>query len=391
MVRVTDRLRGWVRLFWTPRGWGLARFRIGDRAALTMTLTVLALESWAYASTDPDYYLPDPFRPTVIALLVIMLLTSLLARRPRRVIRQGLFVVAGAALILEAHTRFREAGANRIVFTDDVLLRYHYRPGAVVRVGPNRDEKLTVNSLGLLDEERPIPKPQGVYRVVLLTGSIANDGAIPFEDRFFRRLQAELAGALPDGRKVEVINASCEGYNTVQEVRFLEKVGLRYQPDLVVLGYMLTSAGIQNGGYRRLGNSFFLFRFLPALSLLRTGSRCALFAPFHDGYSFDLIVRSSLERLSLLSRIHGFRTLVGVLPIVEEPDDPVCRRIYDKVERTSREVGLPTARVADAFAGEPAARFSKPGERGDVAHPNVEGHRRIGENLARAVRRLLSE
>ena len=62
----------------------------------------------------------------------------------------------------------------------------------------------------------------------MLTGSIANDGSIPFEDRFFRRLETQLADAVPDGRKVEVINVSCEGYNTAQQVRLLEKVGLRY-------------------------------------------------------------------------------------------------------------------------------------------------------------------
>lgn len=376
-----------------PRFAWLTRWKLGNRAAITLLLALLGLEAWAHASTDPDFYLPDPFRVAVIFVLAVSLLCGFIPwRRTRRAIRIFVLVTTGAVLILEARARFREAGAgaSRIVQSDDVLLRYHYRPGVEVRIGPKRDTSIRVNHLGLMDREHEIPKPKDVFRIVVLTGSIANDGVIPFEDRFFRRLEHQLAGAVPDGRKVEVVNVSCEGYNTVQQIRLLEKVGLRYEPDLVIVAYMLTSASIQNGGYRRIGNSFFLFRFLPAIAIARTGSYCAMHAPFHDSYTFDLIVRNSFERLDLLRRLHRFQAMIAVLPVVEEFDDPVCSRIYDKVVGVAREVGLPTVRVPDAFKGEPAIRFAKPGERGDVAHPNVEGHHRIGDTIAASVRRLLA-
>lgn len=365
------------------------RWKLGERTAVTLLLTVLVVEAWAMSCTDPDFYLPDPFRVVVLAVIAVVGGSGWIAWKGlRRAIRVFAFVTVAAALLSEARTRFREAGAGagRIEITDDVLLRYRYRPGASVRVGPHRDVPLRVNSLGLMDTEHVIPKPKDVFRIVILTGSIANDGAIPFDDRFFRRVEEQLAGAVPDGRRVETVNVSCEGYSTVQQVRLLEKVGLRYEPDLVIVAYMLTSASLQNGAYRRIGDSFFLFRFLPMVAVARTGSICGMFAPYHDSYTFDLIVRSSLERLDLLRRLHGFRVLVAVLPVVAEPGDPVCGRLYDKVVGVAREVGFETVRVADAFAGEPAARFAKPGERGDVAHPNSEGHRRIGDAIAAAVR-----
>jgi hypothetical protein len=56
----------------------------------------------------------------------------------------------------------------------------------------------------------------------------------------------------------------------------------------------------------------------------------------------------------------------------------------------ARDIGFETVRVAEAFKGEPAAFFAKPGERGDVCHPNSEGHRRIGDSLATAVRGMLA-
>ena len=360
---------------------------------MTLLVLVFGLEAWASWCTDPDFYLPDPFRLVVLVTIAIVALSGWIRWNGlRKGIRLFAFVTVGAMLVSEARVRFREAGsgADRIERTDDVVLRYHYRPGATVRVGPHHDTPLVVNSLGLLDTEHAIPKPKDVFRIVVLTGSIANDGSIAFEDRFFRRLETQLAGAVPDGRKVETINVSCEGYNTAQEVRLLEKVGLRYEPDLVIVAYMLTSAAIQNGAYRRIGNSFFLFRFLPLVAMAKTGSICSMFAPFHDTYTFDLIVRNSLERLELLRQIHGFRVLVAVLPVVEEYADPVCSRLYDKVVGVARDVGFETVRVAEAFKGEPAAYFAKPGERGDVCHPNSEGHRRIGDSLATAVRGMLA-
>ncbi|MFS8070072.1 MAG: hypothetical protein ACMG6S_27220 [Byssovorax sp.] len=371
----------------------LSRWKLGERTAVTLLATLFGVEAWARWCTDPDFYLPDPFRVVVLGLIAIVALSGWIAWRGlRRGIRVLAFVTVAAMLVSEARVRFREAGsgADRIEITDDVLLRYRYRPGATVRVGPKRDVLMRVNDLGLLDQEHVIPKPRDVFRIVVLTGSIANDGAIPFEDRFFRRLEEQLAGAVPDGRKVETINVSCEGYNTAQEVRLLEKVGLRYEPDLVIVAYMLTSAAIQNGAYRRIGNSFFLFRFLPMIAVARTGSICSMFAPFHDSYTFDLIVRSSLERLDLLRRLHGFRVLVAVLPVVEEYGDPVCSRLYDKVVGVAHDVGFETVRVAEAFKGEPASNFAKPGERGDVCHPNSEGHRRIGDSIAQAVRKMLA-
>ena len=116
-----------------------------------------------------------------------------------------------------------------------------------------------------------------------------------------------------------------------------------------------------------------------------------MFAPYHERYTFDLVVRNSFERLDLLGRLHGFRVLVAVLPVVEEFDDPVCNRIYDQVVGVAHDVGFASVRVADAFKGEPAARFAKPDERRDVCHPNVEGHHRIGDAIAEATRRLLVE
>ena len=368
---------------------GFSRWKLGQRATVLLLVSVLALESWALSSTDRDFFLPDVFRPLIIGLLALFALTGWITWRwPRRAIRTLALAIVFAVIVLEVRVRLADSGTERVERSNDVLLRYRYRPGYVQR---HRDNSaVTVNHLGLMDVEHAIPKPRDVFRIVVLTGSIANDGAIPFQGRFFRRLEQQLAGAVPDGRRVETINVSCEGYNTVQQVRLLERVGLQYEPDLVVVAYMLSAASLQNGGYRRFGNSFFLFRFLPALERAATGSQCAIFAPFHERYSFDLIVRNSFERLAMLAREHRFRTLIAVLPVVERFDDPLCASIYDQVVAVARQSGLPAVRVADSFLGEPASRFAKQGEQDDICHPNATGHERIATSIAAALRPMLA-
>lgn len=369
-----------------PRSWSF-----GPRTAALLLALLLAVDAWALSATDPDFYLPDAFRPLAVALTVLFVASGFIRwarlRAGLRVLSSGVIV---ALLLLEAHARYSAVDdAPRIMATPDVLLRYQYRPGARVMADLATHRMMSINQLGLWDREYAIPKPADVYRVVVLTGSIANDGAVPFEQRFHEVLERALQGAA-GGRRVEVINVSCEGYNTVQQVRLLEQVGLRYQPDFVVLAYMLTSATLQNGAYRRIGNSFFAFRFLPLIQSAATGSSCALFEPFHTGYSFELIVRSSFERLALLRRQHSFRTLVAVLPVLEDFADPRCQRIYDRVARAARESGHETVRVVDAFRGEPFTRYTKPGQRMDLCHPNPAGHQRIADALNASVRRAIA-
>jgi len=348
---------------------------------LLIVLGVNCALAWAFA--DPDFYLPDPFRVSSLALIVIFVVAGFV---PLRILREPVRVLAIltvlAVAVLELTNFSRDYADPRIVQSEDRLVRYTYSPG--VSPGPGLP---TITGDGLLDVEHAVPKPPDVYRVVVITGSIANDGTIPFEDRFFRRLGPLLEAALP-GKRVDVVNVSCDGYNTLQQVRSLERVGLRYEPDLVVVGFMLTSAVLQNGGHRRIGNSYFGFRFLPLVALAREGTMCAMFAPFFERYSFDLIVRNSFERLRLLSELHDFRAVVAVLPIVERFDDPICQDIYTLVARTAEESGLPVIKVFDAFVGHEVTEFRKPDGRFDVAHPNTAGHALIATATAEGVRRL---
>ena len=83
-------------------------------------------------------------------------------------------------------------------------------------------------SLGTARFHYAIPKPRGIYRVVVLGGSTVYGRGVRSPQQ---SLPAHLARRLPG---VEVINAGVMGYASGQELLYLASELLDYQPDLVI-------------------------------------------------------------------------------------------------------------------------------------------------------------
>ncbi|MGH7893188.1 MAG: SGNH/GDSL hydrolase family protein [Candidatus Binatia bacterium] len=114
------------------------------------------------------------------------------------------------------------------------------------RLNPAGDE---INELSIRHAEITMPKPAGVFRVVVLGDSI------PWDRGGF---VSSLAGQLAARGSVEVVNAAVPGYTSYQEVRFFGRYLLRTEPDLVVWTYCLND------------NHRFLHRFDAAAQMLFT-------------------------------------------------------------------------------------------------------------------------
>jgi lysophospholipase L1-like esterase/energy-converting hydrogenase Eha subunit F len=362
----------------------------GPRIVAALLAVIVLVQVWAEHAADPDILLPDPFRWIVVIAVALFGAASLL-RHPAT--RRTLFTLSLAIPLLivafEVGSAIRPVQYERIAPSSDPLLRYTYRPGAWAYDRDPGAPRMQITPDGLWDEPHPVPRPAGMRRVVVLGDSVPNDGSIPFAKRFPRRLQELLSAAAPPGGSCDVVNVSCEGYSTLQEVRLYEQSGRRYQPDLIVVAYVLNDPFLQNGGQRRVGNSFFAFRFAPLLELLTGGSTCSLFQELNAGYAFELVVRSSLERLRMIAERDGTRVLVAPLPLVAPFDDPVCLAQYDHVIEAGRSQGFEATRLVDAFRGEPHERYLKAGEAYDVTHPNAEGHERIASRLASVIAPML--
>ncbi|MDD5746650.1 MAG: hypothetical protein PHO30_05235 [Candidatus Omnitrophica bacterium] len=156
-----------------------------------------------------------------------------------------------ALLLLEISCRYDE---RKLFFTANVYvqhakpqlhrqsevpgLSYELVPGAVTENGFYR-----INSRGLRDRDYAIPKPSGVYRIIVLGDSVTFGTEYPVAQTYPKLLEQSLQAALPPGR-VEVLNAGVCGYNAVQKYIFLKTSLLAYQPDLVVFQFL-------NDDYRR--------------------------------------------------------------------------------------------------------------------------------------------
>ncbi len=355
-----------------------------------LLVVIVLVEGWAYLAADPDIWLPDPFHGLVVLAIVLFAGASLLSRPgPRRVLFTLSLAVPVIVVAFELWSATRSVNPDRIAPSTDPLLRYTYRPGAWVHERDAGSPPMQITPDGLWDVPHPEPRPVGMRRVLVLGDSVPNDGSIPFAKRFPHRLQELLSAAAPSGESCDVVNVSCEGFNTLQEVRLYEQVGRKYRPDVIVLAYVLNDPFLQNGALRRIGNSFFAFRFAPIFDVATGRSTCAMFQKLDRSYAFELVVRNSLERLRLIAERDRTPVLVAPLPVVAPFDDPTCLAQYDHVIETARGQGFEATRVVDAFRGEPFERYLKPGERFDVTHPNAEGHERIARHLADAVARLL--
>lgn len=365
--------------------------RAQDIGILAAILSVIVIvEAWAWFAEDPDFWFPDPFRGLVLLAILLFAAASIFRQPgPRRAIFTLSLALPLLVVAFEIWSASRPVTNPRISASPDPLLRYTYRPGAWVHDRDPAAPPMQITPDGLWDVPHPVPRPRGMRRVVVLGDSVPNDGAIPFVMRFPHRLEKLLSAAAPPGESCDVVNVSCEGYNTLQEERLYERVGRRYEPDLIVVAYVLNDPFLQNGALRRVGNSYFAFRFASLFDLARGRSTCELFRKLDRSFAFELSVRAPLERLRLITERDGTPVLVAPLPLVAPFDDPVCGEQYDHVIETARGEGFATTRVVDAFHGEPWERYLKPGDRFDVTHPNGDGHERIARHLAGVIAQLL--
>ena len=92
-----------------------------------------------------------------------------------------------------------------------------------------------INSHGLRDRQYTYVKPSGVRRILVLGDSYAEALQVPLEQTFHERLEQRL-NATGDG-PVEVISAGVAGYGTDQELLLFRRLGVRYDPDLVLLAF----------------------------------------------------------------------------------------------------------------------------------------------------------
>jgi len=272
------------------------------------------------------------------------------------------------------------------------------------------------NSDGLRDHPIRLNKDTR-FRVLFLGDSIAVWGEA-VDDTFVGYLRAELCQHRAF-RGVEVINAGVLGYTNYQELLYLKKYGLKFQPDLVGVQFCLNDLQkfqhafqFENGQLvrsvyfsseaeprtvtgswaRRLARKSYLLMWLR--NNLRLAIRTTKWQAAH-GFSFDYNpdlslawydkpwkdIERQLQEMIELGRRNGFSVFLVLVPIAAQYNTEYLARDRDyvlKPQRKLREIcqglGIP---FLDLYPELDRNSFVS-----DGAHLGKEGRRQVGRRIA---------
>lgn len=161
-----------------------------------------------------------------------------------RLANWGLMFVSVLVSLLVVEFAVRAMFGGQIVLFPRNHAEARYGDYVIRRLTPNysfwhesRDGRwrFTTNGQGFrADRDYPYEKPAGVFRVLVLGDS----HTLGFEVHQHEVYAAVLERRLRDrGIKAEVINAGVSGFGTAEQLVFLENEGLRYKPDVVIVGF----------------------------------------------------------------------------------------------------------------------------------------------------------
>lgn len=279
--------------------------------------------------------------------------------------------------------------------------RYELNPGADDVVGRER-VRIRVNGAGLRDDrDYAIPKPPGVRRVLVLGDSFTFAGKVALEQTFPKRLERLLdEGA--SGARYEVLNLAVPGYNTRQQAVQLAEQGLAFEPDFVIVAFVLNDAlpaaqlvpldSTLPLGLRRFLKRFALVQFvaagvkrLPAILAGRSFKGGSEVVDLAEGTSGWRGVQESLRAIQRLAADRGAGLLLVIWPMLEglEGNYPFEAQ-HALVSGFCREQRIPSLDLLATLRGAGASQRYWVAR--DDHHPNAEAQRLAARAVFEALR-----
>src|SRR5215203_3299345 len=164
------------------------------------------------------------------------------ARRRTLAVRFALLLIAVLVPLLALEVLFRVAGPvlpgnyeTGVRLIRHPLYGFYHPPNQEFWI--RSDEFIThfrSNAAGERGRSIATEKAPGTFRILVLGDSFVEATQVSEQDRFVNRLET-LFNTGGDSTRYEVIDGSCGGWGTGQELLYLREQGLAYQPDLVLL------------------------------------------------------------------------------------------------------------------------------------------------------------
>jgi hypothetical protein len=313
------------------------------------------------------------------------MMDAVAGRRPREVL---LLLASLVAVLLLAEGLVRLLGlADR-------------RPTGYAPVDTTRRAMRPTNSRGYRDLERSPAKPAGVRRLLCLGDSFAWGASVEFDDAYPQRLERALCRRRREAW--EVVNLALPGMNTVDHAAQLADEGFAYQPDAVLLGYVLNDSedaaaaetrraadwAAAPGPSPSLLDRSALVRLVRGRiwATLESGRRVAGYRSMYEENASGWIAgRAALTRMGQLCRGRGVPFVVAVFPLFGNPldDGYPFAEVHRKVAAAAAAAG---AKVVDLLPVYRGLRWDLLVANGaEDEHPNEIAHRLAAGALLRGL------
>lgn len=92
-----------------------------------------------------------------------------------------------------------------------------------------------LNTFGFTDKNHSIVKEPGFLRIAILGDSFIWGSGMPFEKTWNHKLEKKIAEKY---QNVEVLHWGQNGWSTLNEFEFLKQEGIRFDPDLLLVGFV---------------------------------------------------------------------------------------------------------------------------------------------------------
>lgn len=283
--------------------------------------------------------------------------------------------------------------------SDNPRLIIELNPGA--KTGPSGEKirgggitTISINKDGLRENrDYAIPKPPNTYRIAVLGDSVAFGFGVNATSSFPKIIEGVLEKQWVE-KNVEVINFSVPGYNGGQKVATLEEKALRYEPDLVLMGWLVDDYAVPSYIFlSRLPLPKSVVKFLNAHSYLfacvREGLANAVqtanFGQYKEQYAdggYGLKISEGLfGELADFSREKNIPVIIAILPAWQAWDKNIedgivdINRLLEKIALEKKLYALdtlPLTKTLEERHKRPMTFYTI--SKSDIYHPNPAGH-----------------
>jgi lysophospholipase L1-like esterase len=265
------------------------------------------------------------------------------------------------------------------------------------------------NVFGFRSAHETVARRPGVSRVITLGDSFTWGDALARTEEVWPAQLERAWNAPTPGNSLEVINMGRSGYTTVNESELLRRLGWQFDPDLVIIQFLVNDAQPSGPNFYWEGTRERLTLIPPRFirggigssalwSLTLKGLRSALerrpryeiyLEDFHDGRKGWIQMQGALAELGTASRTRGRPILFVLFPLftpgIQTESSYVFADVHRRVAAAAANAGLEVLDLTPAFVaagGDWLRWWATPYD----AHPSAEGHRLAAETIAAFIR-----